>query len=98
MPSSLDYIKILVARLYRDDRGSVLATEYLALLAIVALGSTAGLQALRDSAVEEMREYGQSIRQVRSLHSGQNASPKRQTQSLSQPEHLAPNGSATLIP
>lgn len=55
----------LVRRLWADDRGSVIAAEYLALGGIVALGTTAGMQAMRDATVDEMKEYGQTVRTVR---------------------------------
>ncbi len=50
---------------WADDAGSVIATEYLALGTIVALGSVAGLQAVRDGMNAEMQEYGSSVRNLR---------------------------------
>jgi len=49
-------------KLWADDAGSVIATEYLALGSIVGLGTIAGLQAMRDATNDEMREYGNSVR------------------------------------
>jgi hypothetical protein len=64
-------IRPCLTRLWDDDRGSVIASEYLALGSIVALGSITGLAALRDATIDEMREYGQSVRAIRQHHSVQ---------------------------
>ena len=61
----LQVITNLASRFWSDDDGSVLATEYLALGTVVALGSVAGLDAVRESGVEEMKEYGRSLRSIR---------------------------------
>jgi hypothetical protein len=57
-------LKDLVARLWADDLGSVIASEYLMLGGVVGLGSVAGLSALRDAANHEMEEFGQTVRVV----------------------------------
>src|SRR5688572_4979756 len=49
-------------RLWRDDSGSVIAAEYLALAGIVALGGVAGLESMRSATVDEAKEVGSSIR------------------------------------
>lgn len=49
-------------RLWKDDRGSVIAAEYLALAGIVALGGVAGLESMRSATVDEAKEVGNSIR------------------------------------
>lgn len=70
----------LTGRLWADDRGSIIATEYLALGGLVAIGSTAGLEAIRDATVDEMREYGHSVRAIR-----QQANAPQHTRSESHP-------------
>lgn len=54
----------LLKALWADETGAVLATEYLTLGSIVALGSAAGLTAVKDSMVEEYKDFGNSIREV----------------------------------
>ena len=49
-------------QLWKDDAGSVIATEYLALAGIVVLGGTAGLVSMRDATVAESQETANSIR------------------------------------
>ena len=57
-------LRALLERLWKDDGGSILATEYLMLGSIVALGGAAGLNSLRDATANEMAEYGNSVRAV----------------------------------
>jgi hypothetical protein len=57
-------IQDLMARLWADDDGSVIASEYLMLGGIVSLGSVAGMTAMRDAANQEMEEFGQTVRVV----------------------------------
>jgi len=52
-------------RLWADDRGSIIATEYLALGSIVGLGTIAGLHAMREATNEELKEYGNSVHAIR---------------------------------
>lgn len=49
-------------RLWGDDRGSVIATEYLALAGIVALGDVAGLNSMREATHNEAAEVSKSSR------------------------------------
>ena len=58
-------VRRLLARLWADDCGEVVATEYLALGSVLALGGVGGLVAMRDATVGEMQEYGNSVRQLR---------------------------------
>ena len=51
-------------KLWQDDAGSVIATEYLALAGIVALGGVAGLQSLRDATIAESTELANGIRTI----------------------------------
>jgi hypothetical protein len=55
----------IVMEFWADDRGSVLAAEYLTLGTVVALGSAAGLSSVRDSVNDECAEFGKSVREVR---------------------------------
>ena len=59
----------LLSRLWNDDRGAVLASEYLTLGSVVVLGGVAGLTALRDSVNGEMKEFGSAIRSMRQSYS-----------------------------
>ena len=55
----------LLVKLWHDDGGAVLSTEYMMLGTIVALGGASGLSALSDATNAEMREFGQAVRSVR---------------------------------
>lgn len=59
----------LFARLWNDDGGAVLASEYLTLGSVVVLGGVAGLTALRDSVNGEMKEFGGALRSMRQTYS-----------------------------
>lgn len=58
----------LFARLWTDDAGAVIATEYLMLGSLVAAGSATGMVAMRDSVIDEYKELGQSVRDIRQQH------------------------------
>jgi len=58
-------IRQLMARLWNDEAGSVIATEYLMLGTVVALGSAGGMVTVRDSINDEYAEFGNSVRDVR---------------------------------
>jgi hypothetical protein len=58
----------LLAKFWADEFGGVIATEYLMLGTIVAAGSSTGLVAMRDSMVNEYKEFGQSVRDIREAH------------------------------
>ncbi len=62
-------LRKLFAQLWKDESGSVIATEYLMLGSIVALGSASGMGAMRDAMVDEYKEYGQSVRELRQSYS-----------------------------
>ena len=55
----------LLTRLWNDETGSIVATEYLMLGTIVSLGSAAGMVSVRDSMNDEYKEFGTSVREVR---------------------------------
>ena len=55
----------LIQKLWNDDCGGVIASEYLMVGSILGLGTVSGLSAMRDASVEEMAETGNSIRAVR---------------------------------
>lgn len=59
----------LLTRLWNDEAGSILATEYLMLGTIVGVGSAAGLATVRDSINEEYKEFGNTVRDVRQSYS-----------------------------
>lgn len=55
-------------KLWNDDAGAIIASEYLMLGSIVVVGGAAGMNSMRDSVAEEMKEYGTSLRQVRQAY------------------------------
>ena len=59
----------LLTRLWNDEAGSIVATEYLLLGTIVGLGSVTGLATVRDSINDEYQEFGTSVREVRQSYS-----------------------------
>ncbi len=58
----------MLRNLWRDDRGAVIATEYLLLGTIVALGAAAGMSEMADTLNEEMQEFGAAVRSVRQAY------------------------------
>ena len=62
-----DYLMLrkIFFRLWNDESGAVIATEYLLLGSIVSLGSASGMVAMRDSVVDEYKELGQGVRDIR---------------------------------
>jgi hypothetical protein len=63
--------KNLIVSLWNDESGAVIATEYLMLGSIVAAGATSGMVAMRDSVVDEYKEFGNSIHDVRQAYAPQ---------------------------
>lgn len=61
-------IRQLMARLWNDEAGSVIATEYLMLGTVVALGSAGGMATVRDSINEEYAEMGNAVRETRQAY------------------------------
>jgi len=55
----------LCVRLWNDEAGAVMSTEYLMLASIVAAGGATGMAGLRDSMNDEFKGYGQDIREIR---------------------------------
>ena len=51
-------------RLWADDAGSVIATEYVLLAGLVTFGAAAGLVEVRNAVNANLRDVGQSIRAV----------------------------------
>ncbi len=58
----------LFAKLWDDDHGAVIATEYLMLGTVVGLGGAAGLAEMRDSMNLEYKEFGNAVRDVRTQY------------------------------
>lgn len=65
----------LFTELWLDESGSVIATEYLMLGSIVALGSAGGMTAMRDSINEEYAELGRGVREIRQANAVPTARP-----------------------
>lgn len=62
-------LRNLFVQLWEDESGAIVATEYLMLGSIVAMGAASGMAAMRDSMVEEYKEFGQSTRELRQSYS-----------------------------
>jgi hypothetical protein len=62
-------LRRLMGKWWADDNGALLATEYMTLGTIVVLGGVGGLTAMRDAVNDEMKEYGNSVRQIRQHYS-----------------------------
>jgi Flp pilus assembly pilin Flp len=58
-----------LVQLWNDESGAVIATEYLMLGSVVALGTAAGMAEVRDSVIDEYKDMGQSIRETRQGYS-----------------------------
>jgi hypothetical protein len=62
-------LRDLLIRLWADEAGAIIATEYLMLGSIVAMGAAGGMVAMRDSIVDEYKEFGQGVREMRQSYS-----------------------------
>jgi hypothetical protein len=60
----LVHLTKLLGKLWNDDCGAVISTEYMALGSVVVLGSIGGLAAMRDASVSEMQEYGNAVQSL----------------------------------
>jgi Flp pilus assembly pilin Flp len=61
-------IKRLLLKLWHDEDGAIVATEYLMLGSIVAAGGVGGMVAMRDAMIDEFREFGQTTREIRQAY------------------------------
>jgi len=62
-------LKTLFMRLWKDESGAIIATEYLMLGSIVVAGAAVGMASMRDSVVDEYKEFGNTVRDVRQSYS-----------------------------
>lgn len=96
-------LKSLLIELWNDESG-VIATEYLMLSSIVAVGSAAGLAAMRDSITDEYKEFGQEMRDARQsfMKPGLQQAPVGAARSVAQPGAIPagyqPPPGYTLVP
>jgi hypothetical protein len=91
-------MRTLLRKLWHDDDGSILATEYLMLGSIVALGSVSGLAAMRDATVAEMEDFGaavHSINQSYNVAGMRNATASRAGSAYVDPGATANQGTST---
>jgi hypothetical protein len=51
----------LLGKLWSDDRGALLATEFVFMASLLAMGTVAGLTAVRQAVVSELTETGKAI-------------------------------------
>lgn len=75
-------LRELLKRFWHDDAGGIISTEYFLLGSIVVMGSTAGMTALRDATVSEMKSLGNSIHAVGQLNNQSARIPGRTQQSV----------------
>jgi Flp pilus assembly pilin Flp len=59
----------LFVSFWADESGALVATEYLLLGSVVAVGSVTGMVEVRDSVNEEYKEFGQTVRETRQSYS-----------------------------
>lgn len=62
-------LRELFTRLWKDESGAVIATEYLMLGTIVGLGGASGLAAMQDGMNQEYVEFGSAVRETRQAYS-----------------------------
>ena len=55
----------LLKKFWADECGGVIATEYLMLGSIVAVGGATGMVSMRDAMNSECKEFGNSIHEIR---------------------------------
>ncbi len=72
-------MKRLLAKLWYDESGAVVSTEYLMLGSVVAVGGASGMAAMRDAVTDEFHDLGQNIREVRQEYSTPSARGARGT-------------------
>ena len=58
----------LLKKLWKDEDGALIATEYLLLGSVVTVGSVTGLASVRDSVNAEYQDYGNQIHEVRQAY------------------------------
>ena len=90
----------LLKRFWADECGAVIATEYLMLGSIVAVGGATGLVSMRDSMNNEMKEFGTSVREVRQAYTPAEISRKGGkpvTYQVDETE-LVPLNNTTMVP
>ena len=54
-------MKHLLSKLWRDDHGAMIATEYLFIVTILIIGSIVGLTNVRDALTAELTELGNAL-------------------------------------
>lgn len=77
----------LLACLWLDDAGALLAAEYLALASVVSLGVVSGMSTIADSVNSEFAELGNSVHAV--THRNAPASKSRPATSAAVPSVLS---------
>jgi hypothetical protein len=66
-------LRTLFVRLWNDEAGAVLSTEYLMLASVLSAGGVAGMVEMRDAVTDEYREAGRDVRELRRNHMPQPA-------------------------
>lgn len=54
-------MKQMLLKLWRDDQGALIASEFLFVATILVIGIIVGLAAVRDAVVTELTEYGNAL-------------------------------------
>jgi Flp pilus assembly pilin Flp len=91
----------LLKTLWADECGAVIATEYLMLGSIVAVGGTTGLVAMRDAMTSEYQEFGNSVREVRQAHTPAGLTSKKAKNAeyqFADGEYVPLNAAAGMVP
>lgn len=87
----------LVAKLWNDDCGAIIATEYVIVGTVAVLGTASGVSAMRDATNAELQDFGSSVRAVRQEFAPQlqrtGVAPRRPTTQAPGATFSAPAGS-----
>ncbi|HZT79057.1 MAG TPA: hypothetical protein VFA26_02445 [Gemmataceae bacterium] len=57
--------RLFLVRLWRDDSGALIATEFVMAATLLVLGTVAGLVAVRDATNSGLTEFADAVRSVR---------------------------------
>jgi hypothetical protein len=65
------HLSSLIAKLWNDDCGAVLASEYVIVGTVAVLGTASGMAAMRDATNAELEDFAGSVRAVRQEYAPQ---------------------------
>lgn len=58
----------MLKKLWKDDCGAIISTEYMLVATLVLMGVVGGLTNLRDSVTKELTKTGEMIEDIRNLN------------------------------